>query len=511
MEADRAAVDVRRVASPAKAGSPKQEDKPKQSRQSIIAKEPPALPDHLTLVRNLGHGAYGDVWLCNDSRSKDQVAVKWIRDFTRDSLFGKRILREIRILAALKHQNLLKLTDLLPPSSPDFDDVFIVMPYMHSDLARVIYSTMHLSGSHAQAFACQILRGLKYLHSAGVVHRDLKPANILVNKDCTLRIADLGLARGRTSEEEVLTEYVVTRWYRAPELMLLPEGYFEAVDLWSVGCIHVELLTRQPLFPGDNNVDMLRRMAKALGFKPERDLSWLPDAGSGRDSVMTIVEQEMRCQVEQPLEQSLPNASQVCVDFIRQLLAFDPTLRISASAALYHPYLADLIDPVWETEAPRPFNWDFDHFDPTCDALKDRVYLECARLHPEILARDAAHLAASDRSHLLAEGTELLVPARAAAAGGGYAQAQPAEAPAAQIPAGKAPSGISAVRGATGARHGAAEMQAGPAVAEAPQRADNLGQRAQQPPVREAPKPADVSLGPPPSRLPRASRVPMRV
>lgn len=480
----------------------------------MIAPQPPSLPEHLTLVRNLGHGAYGDVWLCNDSRSKDQVAVKSIRDFTRDSLFGKRILREIRILAALKHQNLLKLTDLLPPASPDFDDVFIVMPYMHSDLARVIYSPMHLSSSHAQAFACQILRGLKYLHSAGVVHRDLKPANILVNKDCTLRIADLGLARGRTCEEEVLTEYVVTRWYRAPELMLFPEGYFEAVDLWSVGCIHAELLTRQPLFPGDNNVDMLRRMARALGFKPERDLRWLPDAGSGREGVMSIVEQEMLKQVEHPLEQSLPSAPQVCVDFIRQLLAFDPTLRISASAALSHPYLADLSDPVWETEAPRLFNWDFDHFDATCDALKERVYLECARLHPEILARDAANLAASNRSHLLAEGTELLAPANTAAPASGYAQAPPAQAPpaqapAAQIPAGRAPSGISAARGATVDRHGASEMQTHPTVAAAPRRDDNLGQRSKQPPVSEAPKLADASLGPPPSRLPR-SRVPMR-
>jgi mitogen-activated protein kinase 1/3 len=396
--------------------------------------QPPALPLNLTPVQPLGKGAYGDVWLCKDSKTEEQIAVKWVKDFTRDALFGKRVLREIRILAALKHQNLLKLTDLLPPAGPDFDDVFIVMPYMHSDLARVIYSPMHLSGSHAQAFACQILRGLKYLHSAGVVHRDLKPANILVNKDCTLRIADLGLARGRTSEEEVLTEYVVTRWYRAPELMLLPSGYFEAVDLWSVGCIHAELLTRQPLFPGDNNLDMLRRMARVLGFSPERDLSWLPVEGSGRDSVMTIVEQEMCQQVcSQPFESFFPNASEVCIDFIRQLLAFDPTVRITAAAALSHDYLADLCDPVWETVAPKPFAWDFDRFEPTGAALKDRVYIECARLHPEILARDAAQLAASDRSHLLAEAAELMAPdghrsARAEAA-------KPADAPLGPPPA----------------------------------------------------------------------------
>jgi len=120
--------------------------------------------------------------------------VKWIRDFAEDPIFGKRILREIRLLAALKHENVLKLHDLPAVPDPDFDDVYIVMPYMQSDLNKVIYSKTKLSQSHTQAFVCQILRGLKYLHSAGIVHRDLKPSNVLVNKDCTLRIADFGLA-----------------------------------------------------------------------------------------------------------------------------------------------------------------------------------------------------------------------------------------------------------------------------------------------------------------------------
>jgi mitogen-activated protein kinase 1/3 len=401
----------RDVATPAKAGSPKKESE-KEKRPSSIALAPP-LPPHLSLARDtpLGKGAYGDVWLCNDSKSNEQVAVKWIKDFARDSLFGKRILREIRILAALKHQNLLKLTDLLPPASADFEDVFIVMPYMHLDLSRVIYSAMQLSESHAQAFACQILRGLKYLHSAGVVHRDLKPANILVNKDCTLRIADLGLARGRTSEEEVLTEYVVTRWYRAPELMLLPSGYFEAVDLWSVGCIHAELLTRKPLFPGEHAVDMLRRIARTLGFSPETDLSWLPVDAKEKEleGVMNLVE-EMKYEVVQPLETILPNASEVCLDFITQLLAFDHTKRISAADALYHPYIAGLRDKVWETVASTQFSWDFDRFEPTRSALKDRVYLEIARLHPDILARDAAQLVKTGRGHLLQGDDEDVVP-----------------------------------------------------------------------------------------------------
>merc|ERR1711953_469411 len=212
-----------------------------------------------------------------------------------DPTFGKRILREIRILAALDHPNLLRLSDLLPVPSPDFDDVYMAMPYMELDLHKLIYSKMHLTDGHSQAFVCQILRGLKYLHSAEIIHRDLKPSNILVNKDCTLRIADMGLARGRVYEEQELTDYVVTRWYRAPELMLLPSGYFEAVDLWSVGCIHVELLARKPLFPGANHVDMLRRITRSLRFSRERDLAWLPHGDGGcssaaRDDVLRFVD-----------------------------------------------------------------------------------------------------------------------------------------------------------------------------------------------------------------------------
>jgi mitogen-activated protein kinase 1/3 len=398
---------VKHAPTPAKAGSPKKEierEKERDSRPSTTT--PPQLPEHLTIVRPLGKGAYGAVWLCDDSKSKEQVAVKYVRDFARDPSFGKRILREIRILAAVKHQNLLNLIDLLPPTSADFDDVFIVMPYGGHALDRVIYSPQQkLSESHAKAFACQILRGLKYLHSAGVVHRDLKPANILVKSDCSLRIADFGLARGRTNDEEELTEYVVTRWYRAPELMLCSAGYFAAVDLWSVGCIQAELLLRRPLFQGDNALDMLRKIVAAIGFCPEKDLDWLPPTmpSKSREGVMSLVEAMQRDVIPKPLDSLLPSASQVCLDFLHELLAFDHTKRISASAALEHPYIDSLRDAPYETVAPRAYAWNFDCFEATPQALKDRVYVECTRLHPDIVARDAAQLAASGRDYLLAD------------------------------------------------------------------------------------------------------------
>ncbi|CAK0823226.1 unnamed protein product [Prorocentrum cordatum] len=385
------------------------------------ASEAPALevPSHLVHVQRLGAGAYGEVHLYEDTASKDKekVAVKWIRDFTRDPLTGKRILREVRLMAALRHENLLKLTDLLPPPNPDFDDVCIVMPYMHLDLHKVIYSKMKLSESHSQAFVCQILRGLKYMHSAGVVHRDLKPSNVLVNKDCTLRIADFGLARGRLSEEENLTEYVVTRYYRAPELLLLPWIYFEQVDLWSVGCIHFEILSREPLFRGKDHMDMLKRIASTLGFSADRDLDWVPEKDRLDDRFKKAKEMPAALRLpevpDRPLRQLLPGASEACLDLISRLLDKVPSSRITASEAIAHEYLAHLHDPAGETVASKVFDWNFDCFEPTKRALKDRMYAECARRHPDIIERDAAWL--TQRGYYPGKGTAPLSQGPAAA------------------------------------------------------------------------------------------------
>jgi len=357
--------------------------------ESCSSSRPLELPPHLSLVRMLGSGAYGEVYLCDDHNDGGQVAVKLVRNFTRDLMSGKRIFREVKILASLHHENLMRLIDLPAVPHPDFDDVYMVMPYLHADLHRVIYSSMTLEELHCQAFSCQILRGLQYLHSAGLAHRDLKPSNILVRKDCTLRIADFGLARGRCSKEEVLTDYVVTRWYRAPELLLLPLGYFEAVDLWSVGCIHYELMVRDPLFAGKDHLDMLRRIAETLGLSLDDDLVWVPEPHL--EQVRQMLEaMQIPARPPNSLRDRLPEASDTCLDFLQRLLEKIPMKRISATQAIAHPYLGHLRDPAGENIAKKPFAWDFDQFEPTARALKDRIYAECARLHPEIVTRDVA-------------------------------------------------------------------------------------------------------------------------
>eukprot|EP00929_Paragymnodinium_shiwhaense_P101863 TRINITY_DN65059_c0_g1_i1.p1 TRINITY_DN65059_c0_g1~~TRINITY_DN65059_c0_g1_i1.p1 ORF type:complete len:534 (+),score=84.34 TRINITY_DN65059_c0_g1_i1:84-1685(+) len=349
----------------------------------------PELPRHLRVVKQLGKGAYGTVYLCDDSIRGEQVAVKHAKNAVRH---GKSILREIRLLARLNHTNLLQLLDFTAVESPDFEDVFLVLPYMPADLHRVIQGKQVLSDRHVQAIVCQILRGLGHLHAAGVAHRDLKPANILLASDCSLRICDFGLARGGLHDPEaeepeqqcgVLTEYVVTRWYRAPEVMLLPKQYTSALDLWSVGCILCEMLGRKALFPGKNHIDMVCRIAEVLGTPTDDDVAWLPRNSDAYRFLRTVCPQTRG----KDLATIYPEATPLSLTFAKELLRWDPERRLTATEALAHKYLRNYRQQTPD-EAPDKFDWSFDNFKPTSNAVRERLYRECARFHPEILERD---------------------------------------------------------------------------------------------------------------------------
>lgn len=229
-----------------------------------------------TFVRVIGSGAYGVVISAKDEQSPGtDVAIKMVPRAFNDEIDAKRILREIKLLKHFRHENIVSLMDMMPPEVKrveDFHDVYMVTDLMETDLHRIIYSKQKLSLDHVQYFTYQVLRGLKYIHSCNVLHRDLKPSNLLVNSNCDLKICDFGLARGiydNTNMEDdnnqrngtlLLTEYVVTRWYRAPEIMLACHEYSKPIDLWSVGCIFAELLLRKPYFPGDDYIEQVSTM-----------------------------------------------------------------------------------------------------------------------------------------------------------------------------------------------------------------------------------------------------------
>ncbi|EPY40614.1 map kinase 3 [Angomonas deanei] len=234
------------------------------------------VPSKYTLLKILGMGAYGIACSCVDNETGEKVSIKKCRDVFRDIEDGKRVLREIDMMRYFNHENLLNVITILPPLKPgisNFKDVYVVTPLMDVDLNVVLRSRQVLEESHMQYFVYQILRGLKYLHSANVAHRDLKPANLVTNISCELKIIDFGLSRSVEVPFSDLTDYVITRWYRPPELLLENTNYTTAVDIWSVGCIFAEMYNRKPLFPGRNTMDQLRLISQHIGERPRRTLS----------------------------------------------------------------------------------------------------------------------------------------------------------------------------------------------------------------------------------------------
>lgn len=293
-----------------------------------------------------------------DTLTGRKVAIKRIANTFADLVDAKRIVREIKLLRHFDgHENIIGILDMItmPPNTVDFNDVYIITDLMESDLDRIISSRQSLTDAHFQYFVYQLLRGMKYLHSANVLHRDLKPGNLLVNANCDLAICDFGLARGVDAEQlDPLTEYVVTRWYRAPELLCDCDEYGPAIDIWAIGCIFGELMLRRPLFQGNNPTDQLQTIVRGLGTPCEADMRFIQRSHPRRSIT------SMGYQPEVPLERVFPDGDPLAVDLIKKMLVFNPDRRITVEEALNHPYLAKLHNKAEEPRASSPFNFDFE-------------------------------------------------------------------------------------------------------------------------------------------------------
>ena len=225
------------------------------------------------IEETIGSGAYGVVCAAVDTKTGCKVAIKKISRAFDVPAIAKRTLRELKILKHFKHDNVIRIKEILRPPEDlsKFQDVYVVLDLMESDLHHIIHSKQAITHEHVKYFLYQILRGLKYIHSANIIHRDLKPSNLLVNHDCELKIGDFGMARSLISspneQRRLMTEYVATRWYRAPELMLSVHQFTTGIDIWSVGCILAEMLGRNPIFPGANYLNQLQVSQEDLRLK----------------------------------------------------------------------------------------------------------------------------------------------------------------------------------------------------------------------------------------------------
>jgi mitogen-activated protein kinase 1/3 len=407
------------------------------------------------IVKQIGGGSYGAVYEAVHKATKTRVAIKQAGHIFDDPIDGKRVLREVQLLRLLRdaNSNVVRLYEILEPSNlSNFNSLCMVLEYAQGDLKKLIKAPISLHCIHIQKLLYNLLLGIKYIHSAGVLHRDIKPANILINEDCSVRICDFGLARsivgiespsatlmtsaappalaplseaspspgvepmnttstptptseggaaggeGKCEEEKekkrkketiqslkgawkgnrMLTGHVATRWYRAPELILLEKDYGPEIDVWSVGCIFAEMLSmtcekdprseaRLPLFPGlscfplspaaktESTVkgfpisehDQMGKIVEVLGTPAEEDCSFISDP-KAREYIFAFPP-------KRPinLKERYPSASDEAIDLLNKMLAFNPYFRISIEECLNHPFIAPVRDPALEVTAQK--------------------------------------------------------------------------------------------------------------------------------------------------------------
>ena len=440
------------------------------------------------VIKKIGTGAYSSVWDAVNLSTGRRVAIKKETGVFEDPVDCKRLLREIKLLRCLQHPNVVRLIEvLIQPCSKieDFDTIYLVLEIADTSLAKLIKSQIFLDHKQVKTIMYNILVGLNYVHSAGVLHRDLKPGNVLINKSCSVRICDFGLARSIvglrrkpivhpapekensssdssssdssdndgdtkmveekpkkrpvkermsisaavtqdvaafaptqaqttpmdiTPVEETkpgfarrLTSHVVTRWYRAPEIILMQENYGSPIDIWACGCIFAELLStikenaasmkeRKPLFPGTSclllsplksgssgrgsilsvaSTDQLLVIIDALGQLAPDDLEFIKD-----QNVLDFIKTLPAHTKPADFTDKYPAAGKEALDLLKKMLTFNPAKRIKVEECLEHPYFTQFRIKSTETKAVAPVSFDFENEDELSEKMLRSLFVE---------------------------------------------------------------------------------------------------------------------------------------
>ncbi|KAJ7788576.1 kinase-like domain-containing protein [Mycena olivaceomarginata] len=345
--------------------------------------------ENYQLLHLMGEGSYGQVAAAVHKPTGRHVAIKKIIPF-HHRIFCLRTLRELKLLRFFSdagvNENIISIIDIIkPPTLDSFTEIYFVQELMQTDLHRLIYTQEDLTDDHVQYFVYQALRALKFIHSADIIHRDLKPANLLVNANCDLKVCDFGLARSIITSStggDPMSEYVATRWYRALEIMLSFAMYSKAIDMWAIGCILAELLSKRPFFPGRDYFSQLNLVLNVLGTPNQADILDITSERS-RNYIRALPWRKNK-----DFRTLFPQASLEAIDFLLKALMFNPMKRFTVEEALQHPYLAGYHDPDDEpvVAPPEPSYFDFDmHKEPlTTNQLKALLYDEVVSVVPSI-------------------------------------------------------------------------------------------------------------------------------
>ena len=284
----------------------------------------------------VGEGAYGIVYKCKDRDTKEYVAIKKFKE-TEDEIVKKTMRRELKMLQLLKHENVVEFKNAFKKKG----NLFLVFEYVEKNLLEVLQeSPSGLEPSLIKKLIYQLCKAIKYLHDQNVIHRDIKPENLLINNDMVLKLCDFGFARKISmTSNETLTDYVATRWYRSPELLITNGYYGPEVDYWAIGCIMGELADGEPLFPGENETDQLHCIQKVLGNLPQNqvDMFYRNPLYNGKN----LLDVDRPETLERRYIGKLPK---IAINFMKGLLELDPNKRLNGKTVFSHPYFENYMD-----------------------------------------------------------------------------------------------------------------------------------------------------------------------
>eukprot|EP00056_Hartaetosiga_gracilis_P002686 m.55953 g.55953 ORF g.55953 m.55953 type:complete len:290 (+) comp11161_c0_seq1:78-947(+) len=286
--------------------------------------------DRYEKIEKIGEGTYGTVYKAKLIEKGQIVALKKIKLEDENEGVPSTAIREISLLKELHHPNVVSLLEVIHSES----DLHLVFEYLDHDLKAYMDKTKGmLPRDRVRSFMYQLCLGLEFCHTHRILHRDLKPQNLLIDSDGTIKLADFGLARAFGIPVRAYTHEVITLWYRAPEILLGAKQYACPVDMWSIGTIFAEMVIKKPLFPGDSEIDELYRIFKVLGTPTER--VW-PGVSSLKDFQVAFPKWKGK-----DLDKFVP-LDPAGLDLLKKMLIYNPARRISATAALRHPYFAVL-------------------------------------------------------------------------------------------------------------------------------------------------------------------------
>lgn len=279
----------------------------------------------------VGEGSYGMVMKCRNKDSGRIVAIKKFLESDDDKMVKKIAMREIKLLKQLRHENLVNLLEVCKKKKR----WYLVFEFVdHTILDDLKLFPNGLDYQVVQKYLFQIINGIGFCHSHNIIHRDIKPENILVSQSGVVKLCDFGFARTLAAPGEVYTDYVATRWYRAPELLVGDVKYGKAVDIWAIGCLVIEMLMGQPLFPGESDIDQLHHIMTCLGnlIPRHQELFYKNPVFAG------VRLPEIKDIEAEPLESRYPKLPEVVISLAKKCLHIDPDKRPLCADLLHHDF-----------------------------------------------------------------------------------------------------------------------------------------------------------------------------